>query len=1519
METNIESCTECCAEEIGAPGGKDKVFNILDDLNNMYTEQLKKAKDSSDGTLQLQIETLQHWVFDLSEQNKILVKTIEELELEALKKNDSNDFHVCEARSTKSNFEQLPEQTSADMSKYLEHELKETKKQLDLKSNLEKKYLKEIEELKKNIEDVKKSESSHNQVTVHRSSMTEFSDSEISGFNYELEATKAKLTESENELSQLRSKLSKAESNIQSIRSDLNTTEKNARDMRAALTAEVAEKHDQILALKREVLHLEDQLRKADMQTHFKDDIIKKLREDVKVARSKETLAEVLGITEKAQMSKVKIDQLKQQLENKEQLIACLEEKLKRVYSLGKDDLVKKHQERDRRLQTTEAALCRIRQQVEWFTNNILQQMSKTNINRQFENHLKTQLSELYECFKYPDFDSEEEPLTPDSPITSAADMFACKLTSKIVTILPPKETAFSTISQKSESRKLKSEVREQAIEIARLEDTLDQTTEQLQNLHEISYRNCYIQSPTSATQHLIDLQKEVDKVQAKIRQSWEKLNELSQKTNTNGLKSELDHYITCTTKEQTSLARLQSEVKTLLAKLTTKELDTNHMTQLIESLRTHLIVVQDQLQKGLNSNGQNLHYWIKPLQESLTASQNQLQEIENSAKLIKEERETLDRTKKVEETLVRHLQGELYSAQQERLNAFDKLCLAETLQRQQWNHLISCFINHHDLCKREQVASDDMKQEMNQLVISLSAKAKQFQSQEKMIRHLKQSLLNAKNQSEHFYKRRSFPLDTDGDDEESCHMLAKTQQEVDTLRHMVNMRDRQILEKEQKISALKKALSKTRSDFRVGRYPNRVSIAPSVGKVGEFEQIQAIVSRIQLEVGSVFDEMENRDQQFHNIVEELQNTIESTQVELGENEPHVNEIKEEKLVKMKSAMKKCQNSIKQFVKKIKDFITHRDTIEENRALLQSRMSNLQSELEAAQEDLFNQFQAATQEEPFKNLINTTAEIKAENLKSELERNKKMMFEVESRSRSAEEQNIKLKQDLAMAQEELSRVRSMPSWKKTVTCTSEMFKSSTLQNPVSEINQNLIHKENSLAQVQEDLRELSCNLQSRDKLIETQQETIKVLQSSLKIEQEESDELRHKITKLESQKNCAKIEYQQKVEELESTVNSLQEKKKKSEEASKKHQRSVSAMQIVIYNLKEKINAENGKVNAMKKEIKQLLGEASKQKEILEKYEQKLQNLQSEMNQRDEDIQILNNQVHRQNLNDTEVKKKLEDSVKEIKNLNEEIKNLKKQHKMDMLNSRNDCMMELHGKIQTINDELNAQIERNLEYEKELRKVQDKLVQATKKEANIHKDYTKKEAEWMKLIRENQTEISKLTDMINSLNDESSKIKLELEHQIAEHKTTKQKLEETKGTVQALTKQLNEKESVTTRLQGAVTHLSQKVINNVQNLEDKDSLLIQYEEKIEELQLSLKENEKKIEETVSLKKEISDLQFELNIFKKNKNQIARKDSMIEILEGKLEQLTIELESCQYLKTRDDECVAALLSEVRTTK
>lgn len=46
------------------------------------------------------------------------------------------------------------------------------------------------------------------------------------------------------------------------------------------LALEVAEKHDQILRLKAEVNLLEENLRQANMQTHFKDDVIKELRRD---------------------------------------------------------------------------------------------------------------------------------------------------------------------------------------------------------------------------------------------------------------------------------------------------------------------------------------------------------------------------------------------------------------------------------------------------------------------------------------------------------------------------------------------------------------------------------------------------------------------------------------------------------------------------------------------------------------------------------------------------------------------------------------------------------------------------------------------------------------------------------------------------------------------------------------------------------------------------------------------------------------------------------------------------------------------------------------------------------------------------------------------------------------------------------------------------------------------------------------------------------------------------------------
>lgn len=81
----------------------------------------------------------------------------------------------------------------------------------------------------------------------------------------------------------------------------------------------------------------------------------------------------------------MKLDQLKQQLESKEQQIARLEERLKNIYSPDREELIKKMQERDRKLEAAEAAFCRIRQQMEWFTNNVLQQCHKTTVSKQVD------------------------------------------------------------------------------------------------------------------------------------------------------------------------------------------------------------------------------------------------------------------------------------------------------------------------------------------------------------------------------------------------------------------------------------------------------------------------------------------------------------------------------------------------------------------------------------------------------------------------------------------------------------------------------------------------------------------------------------------------------------------------------------------------------------------------------------------------------------------------------------------------------------------------------------------------------------------------------------------------------------------------------------------------------------------------------------------------------------------------------------------------------------------------------
>lgn len=91
---------------------------------------------------------------------------------------------------------------------------------------------------------------------------------------------------------------------------------------------------------------------------------------------------------------------------------------------------------------------------------------------------------------------------------------------------------------------------------------------------------------------------------------------------------------------------------------------------------------------------------------------------------LQKEEREEMLRAHKTSEAVIQSLQQQLNRMQQIKQTAFDKLYTSEKHQRDEWNRLVTSVLHYHDMYKQEQVASDDMKEEIQNLLKSLATKA---------------------------------------------------------------------------------------------------------------------------------------------------------------------------------------------------------------------------------------------------------------------------------------------------------------------------------------------------------------------------------------------------------------------------------------------------------------------------------------------------------------------------------------------------------------------------------------------------------------------------------------------------------------------------------------------------------------------------------------------------------------------------------------------------------------------------
>ncbi|XP_069705355.1 uncharacterized protein [Periplaneta americana] len=235
-------------EKSGTTGNESKSLKILDEIKHLYQARLRKIDEEagSEGA-EIKIRALQSWVVDLGEQNAMLVQTVEQLEREA------------------------------------SHRVTLLREGLQRSSQAALAYMTKLDDYDKTFSPEKNAE----EAKLHKPPTDSLMSQTIEELNERLQKALQEKEQLAEEVEQLNGQLNNGLAEIERLTKTMNDMKQSAKDMREALTAEVADKHDRIVCLRREIQLLEERCRQADMQTHFKDDIIKEMRKDMKVARLK--------------------------------------------------------------------------------------------------------------------------------------------------------------------------------------------------------------------------------------------------------------------------------------------------------------------------------------------------------------------------------------------------------------------------------------------------------------------------------------------------------------------------------------------------------------------------------------------------------------------------------------------------------------------------------------------------------------------------------------------------------------------------------------------------------------------------------------------------------------------------------------------------------------------------------------------------------------------------------------------------------------------------------------------------------------------------------------------------------------------------------------------------------------------------------------------------------------------------------------------------------------------------------
>nr|XP_022903274.1 centromere-associated protein E-like isoform X6 [Onthophagus taurus] len=303
----------CPALVDGSRCGETKNLQIIKEFKRLYEDKMKQIDDIAGGDcIQAKVNLQQEWIKDLTDQNEMLVRVVEELEVEAAER-------------------------VTLLEKKLHQSAKSAGEVMDSYRDFSINFLGDLQKMEQVQNDM------NNLIELIRRAQTTGNWNTDGLMFYCLDINDVippcarrvcvpsccNSVKKEDLIKQQEKRIKELEAQLkpqESYRKDYKDLEQSMLDMRDALTAEVADKHDTILCLRREVHMLEEQCRKADQQTHFKDDIIKELRKEIKQLKQQQQTPDEQS-TEKIQLKEAVLDIKNQLAIMKDNLAACAKER----------------------------------------------------------------------------------------------------------------------------------------------------------------------------------------------------------------------------------------------------------------------------------------------------------------------------------------------------------------------------------------------------------------------------------------------------------------------------------------------------------------------------------------------------------------------------------------------------------------------------------------------------------------------------------------------------------------------------------------------------------------------------------------------------------------------------------------------------------------------------------------------------------------------------------------------------------------------------------------------------------------------------------------------------------------------------------------------------------------------------------------------------------------------------------------------------------------------------------------